>query len=71
MDWLIWIGAALAVAGLAGLGRCIAVAWGAKRAGLEGAEMEARLRGLVALNLGSLMLAAFGLVLVVVGVALA
>jgi hypothetical protein len=68
MAALIWIGAALTLAGLAGLGWCILVAARAKREGLEGAAMEARLRGLVALNLGALAVSAIGLMTVVLGV---
>jgi hypothetical protein len=68
MAALVWIGALLAVGGLAGLGYCIAVALRAKREGLEGAEMEARLRGLVAMNLGALGVSTLGLMLVILGV---
>lgn len=70
MAALVWIGAALALGGLVGLGYCIVVATRAKRAGLEGEEMAARLRGLVALNLGALGVSALGLMLVVAGVML-
>ena len=68
---LIWIGAAVTAAGLAGLVGCIFVAARARRAGLEGAAMEARLRSLVALNLGALAISALGLMMVVMGVILA
>ncbi|MEM7491025.1 MAG: hypothetical protein AAF390_18070 [Pseudomonadota bacterium] len=70
MTALVWIGAALAVCGLAGLAWCIVVAARAKRAGLEGAAMEARLRGLVAVNLAALAVSALGLMMVVLGVVL-
>ncbi|CTQ32072.1 hypothetical protein [Jannaschia rubra] len=70
MAALIWIGAAMTVAGLLGLGWCIFVALRARRQGLEGAAMEARLRGLVAVNLGALALSAIGLMLVAAGVIL-
>ncbi|MFO6465357.1 hypothetical protein ACK8OR_13260 [Jannaschia sp. KMU-145] len=68
MAALVWIGAALAVTGLVGLGWCIAVALRARREGLEGAAMEARLRKLVALNLGALAISTIGLMMVVLGV---
>lgn len=68
MAALVWIGAALAVMGLAGLIWCIVVAARAKREGLEGAAMEARLRKLVAMNLGALAVSGLGLMLVVLGV---
>ncbi|MGB3406150.1 MAG: hypothetical protein WBA67_01510 [Jannaschia sp.] len=68
MAALVWIGAALAFAGLAGLVWCIVVAFKAKREGLEGAAMEARLRKLVAMNLGALALSGLGLTMVILGV---
>jgi hypothetical protein len=68
MAALVWIGALLALGGLTGLGYCIAVALKAKRAGLQGAEMEARLRGLVPVNLGALAVSTLGLMLVILGV---
>lgn len=67
---LVWIGAAIALAGLAGLIYCILVAMRARREGLSGPAMEARLRGLVATNLGSLALSGIGLMLVVTGILL-
>ncbi|TFL16891.1 hypothetical protein [Jannaschia formosa] len=68
MTALVWIGALLALAGLAGLGYCITVAVRARREGLEGAAMEARLRRLVALNLGALAVSTLGLMLVILGI---
>lgn len=67
MEALIWIGAALAVAGLALLGWCVLAAARAKRAGLEGQAMADRLRGLVAVNLGALALSGLGLAMLAVG----
>jgi hypothetical protein len=67
---LIWGGAALTILGLAGLIGCIVVAARAKSSGLEGVAMEARLRRLVALNLGALAISAIGLMCVVIGVLL-
>ncbi|MEP2784958.1 MAG: hypothetical protein ABJO67_20985 [Pseudoruegeria sp.] len=68
MDWLIWIGATLSVLGLLGLFYCIFIAVKAKREGLEGEAMEARLKGLVALNMGALFLSIIGLMTVALGV---
>jgi hypothetical protein len=68
MAALVWIGALLTLGGLGGLGYCVAVALRARREGLEGAEMEARLRGLVPVNLGSLAISTLGLIMVVLGV---
>ena len=70
MAALIWIGAALTGLGLVGLMVCIVVAARARASGLEGVEMEARLRKLVALNLGALAVSAIGLMCVVIGVLL-
>ena len=67
MTALVWIGALLALAGLGGLAYCIAVAVKARREGLEGPAMEARLRKLVALNLAALGVSTLGLMLVILG----
>lgn len=68
MTALIWGGATLTLLGLVGLGACIVVALRARNSGVEGVEMEARLRKLVALNLGALAVSAIGLMCVVVGI---
>jgi len=70
MALLVWTGTAIALLGLAGLVACVVLAWRVRRAGLTDAALRARLRRLVALNLGALMLSAFGLVIVVTGVML-
>lgn len=64
---LIWSGATLTALGLGGLAWCVVAALRAKRQGLEGAAMEARLRPLVPLNLGALAVSAIGLMLVAIG----
>ncbi|MCB2095870.1 MAG: hypothetical protein H6901_01875 [Rhodobacteraceae bacterium] len=71
MEWLVWIGTAVTVAGLAGLIWCIIGVARARRAGLPDAQLRARLQRAVALNLGALLLSALGLMMVVVGVFLA
>ena len=71
MQSLVWIGVVLSLLGLLGLGYCILAALRAKRAGLSDDAMRARLRGLVAWNLGSLLLSALGLMVVAVGLILA
>ncbi|TDL79690.1 hypothetical protein E2L08_08780 [Palleronia sediminis] len=68
MTTLIWIGTALSAAGLAGLVFCIVSAMRLRRAGLDDAALRARLRGLVAWNLGALMLSMLGLMVVIVGI---
>ncbi len=68
MEILIWLGAAVSLIGLAGLVACIVLATRAKHAGLSDAALRARLQGIVALNLGALLLSALGLMMVVAGV---
>lgn len=70
MEALIWIGAIMTLAGVAGLGLCIRQAMSARKGGLDEAEMQARLRKAMLLNFGALGLSAFGLALVVVGILL-
>ena len=70
MTGLIWGGAALTILGLTGLIACIVIAAMARASGAEGEAMEARLRSLVALNLGALAVSAIGLMCVVIGVVL-
>ena len=70
MQSLVWIGVVLSLLGLLGLGYCILAALRAKRAGLSDDAMRARLQGLVAWNLGALLLSALGLMMVAVGLLL-
>jgi hypothetical protein len=70
MDWVIWIGAALTLTGVAGLVWCILLAMRARKSGLPDDQMKAALQKVVALNLGALMVSALGLIAVVVGVIL-
>lgn len=68
MDWLIWIGAALTLMGVAGLVWCIVLAMRAKRAGLSDAAMRAALQRVVFLNMAALAVSGLGLMCVVFGV---
>ena len=68
MDWLVWTGTALALAGLLALGYCIVAAVAAKRAGLPDADLRARLQRIVAINMGALLVSVLGLMSVVVGI---
>lgn len=70
MQLLIWTGAVVSLVGLAGLIWCIWLAAKAKRAGLSDDEMRARLKSIVALNMGALLVSAFGLMLVILGIML-
>lgn len=68
MEILIWIGAAISLAGVATLFFCIYRAVQAKRAGLPDAELKERLKAVVTLNLVALMVSALGLICVIVGI---
>ena len=70
MAALMWIGIALALAGLAWVLWCIVMVVRARRAGLDDAAMRARLQRLVAMNMGALLLSALGLMTLVVGLIL-
>ncbi|MCV2870195.1 hypothetical protein OEW28_16315 [Defluviimonas sp. WL0002] len=70
MGWLIWTGAAVTLLGLAGLVACIVSVAKARRAGLDDAELRARIQRVIAWNLGALLLSAIGLMMVVVGIVL-
>ena len=70
MGWLSWIGAAMALAGVAGLLWCVVYTIRARREGLPDAEFRARLQRAVVMNLGALAVSALGLMLVVMGIVL-
>lgn len=70
MEMLIWPGAVLTLAGLAGLIFAIVKVARAKRAGLDEAGLRAVLQKAVAINLGALAVSAIGLMLIVVGIML-
>ena len=70
MTLLIWAGAALTVLGLVGLIACIIMAMRARREGLTGPAMLARLQRVVAWNMAALAVSFLGLMGVVVGVIL-
>ncbi len=70
MQALIWVGAALSLAGVGGLIYCIALALRARRAGLPDADLRARLQRVVTINMAALGVSALGLMLVVAGILL-
>lgn len=70
MDALIWIGAAISLAGLTGILSCIVVVLRARRAGLPDVDLRARLQKVVAWNLAALFVSAIGLGLVGAGILL-
>lgn len=70
MEVLVWIGAAISLAGLAGLVWCIVAVMRARRQRLPEEQMRARLRQAVTVNMAALMTSVLGLIVVVVGVLL-
>ncbi|GAA0309046.1 hypothetical protein [Rhodovulum strictum] len=70
MAALIWIGAALSLAGLAGIVRVILQVRAARGANLSESELRARLQKAVALNMAALGMSALGLMMVVIGIML-
>jgi hypothetical protein len=70
MEALVWIGAALALAGVAGLIWCILLALRARRSGIEDDAMRAELQRVVVLNMAALGVSALGLMCVVAGIIL-
>lgn len=70
MQALIWAGAALTLAGVAGLAYCVVRALRARRAGLPDEAMRAELQRVVTINMAALGASALGLGLVVAGIVL-
>lgn len=70
MEVLIWSGAAVSLAGLAGLVWCIIRVWRARRDGLDDAALKAVLQRVVPVNTGALLLSVTGLIMVVAGIVL-
>ncbi|MET4102110.1 hypothetical protein ABIE58_001538 [Roseovarius sp. MBR-78] len=70
MEMLVWGGAAVSLAGLAGLVWCILKVWRLRRAGLSDADMRSAVQAVLPVNLGALFLSVTGLMMVVVGIML-
>lgn len=70
MEILIWMGAAAALIGVAGLVFCVLRALRARRAGLDETAMRAELQRLVVLNMTAFGISALGLGMVVAGILL-
>ena len=69
-DIIIWSGAALTLAGVAGLVACIVYILRLRRAGLDDSTMRAKLQRGVIWNMAALFVSVLGLMLVVVGISL-
>jgi hypothetical protein len=70
MAALVWIGAAITLAGFAGIVWSILAVWRARRAGLPDAQLRERLARVLPVNIGALLLSFLGLMCVVVGIIL-
>lgn len=70
MEIVVWIGAALSVAGLCGIIYSIVAVTRAKRANLTDAELRARMTKILPVNLVALLVSVIGLMAVVIGVML-
>lgn len=70
MDVLIWGGAAISAAGLAGLVYCIVTVWRARRAALPDEQMRDLVQRMIPINMGAMLLSVLGLIVVVVGITL-
>lgn len=68
MDWLIWVGTAISLVGLAGLILSIIKVAKLKKQSLPDEELRAAVQKVMPLNLGSLFLSVIGLMVVMVGI---
>lgn len=68
MQAMVWVGALVSLAGVAGLFYCVMRALRARRAGLPDEGMRAELQRVVVINMGALAVSAMGLMLVVLGI---
>ncbi|QBX34066.1 hypothetical protein FA743_02690 [Paracoccus gahaiensis] len=69
-DLIIWVGAALTLAGLAGLVWCILTVTRARRRGIDDAALRVKMRGVLAVNMAALAASTIGLMMVVIGIIL-
>lgn len=68
MDILIWSGATLSFLGLVGLVHCIVRVAKARKAGMSDDALRDEVRSVMPINLGSLFVSVFGLMLVILGI---
>jgi nitric oxide reductase large subunit len=68
MDMLIWIGAAISLAGVVGLAWCILYVLKLRRQNLDDTQMRAQMQRAVIINFGALAVSTLGLMIVVVGI---
>lgn len=68
MEILVWIGALVSLAGVAGLGWCVVLALRARNSGEPEDEVRKSLQKVVIYNMVALGVSALGLMLVVMGI---
>lgn len=68
MDILIWSGATLSFLGLVGLVYCIVRVAKARKAGMSDDALRDEVKSVMPINLGSLFVSVFGLMLVILGI---
>lgn len=70
MEILIWLGAAVSLAGMVGLIWCIMTVWKARKAGLSDDALRRAVQKVVPINTAALFLSVIGLMMVVIGILL-
>ncbi len=70
MPMLVWGGAALCVAGLAGIVWSAVMVARARRTATDEADLKARVAAMLPVNMGALFVAVLGLMAVIVGISL-
>ncbi|HEY0213717.1 MAG TPA: hypothetical protein VGC40_09040 [Paenirhodobacter sp.] len=71
MHYLIWAGVAISILGLCGIMASVMTILRARRAGLSDADLRAKLKQSMLVNLAAMGVSMIGLMMVVVGVLLA
>ncbi len=70
MEILIWLGAAVSLAGMVGLIWCIITVWKARKAGLSDDALRQAVQKVVPVNAAALFLSVIGLMMVIIGILL-
>lgn len=70
MEILIWLGAAVSLAGMVGLIWCIITVWKARKVGLSDDALRQAVQKVVPVNAAALFLSVIGLMMVIIGILL-
>lgn len=68
MEWMVWVGTAISIAGLVGLMWCILRVWRARKAKLDDEALREVIRGVVPINMAALFASVIGLMMVILGI---